>query len=193
MDPADVLRDERFCVVSVPPASAGVAWLRSEVARFSEGAVHVRRRRIVESILSSVEPADLVRPGDHVAVLAEALGLPASLAADVRLVAACYQPHTTITSDADDAVGRLVDQCGGTWDETTANLIGVLVQACDATANLIAGMSPPVPATRRIDPDGNEITVDLTDHPFGAGRHECPGRRHALALAEGAAACRREH
>ena len=73
-----------------------------------------------------------------------------------------------------------MDECGGTWDEATGNRIGVLVQACDATANLIAGTSPPVPATRRIAPDGAEILVDLTDHPFGAGRHERPGRRHAL-------------
>lgn len=88
-------------------------------------------------------------------------------------------------------MARLVHACGGRWDEHTANLIGILVQACDATAALIAGHAVPVSATRRIGPDGREITVDLTDLPFGAGRHACPGRDHALALAEGASRFRR--
>jgi hypothetical protein len=186
MDARAILLDGRFLVPPVPAAPEGVAWLRSQVARFSEGDDHQRRRGIVEALLASVDPAALQQPGDHVATLADALGLPRSVARHVRAVAASYQPHVEVTRQADAAVARLVDACGGRWDEHTANLIGVLVQACDATAALIAGHSPPVPVTRRIDPDGHEVRVDLTDLPFGAGRHACPGRDHALALAAGA-------
>ena len=140
-----------------------------------------------------MEPDTLARSGDHLATLADALGLPRAAARDVRAVAPSYQPHTEITSEADTAVTRLVAACGGRWDERTANLIGLLVQACDATAGLVAGHVIPVPATRRIGPDGQQVHVELTDLPFGAGRHECPGRRHALALAEGASRFHRLH
>lgn len=186
MTPVEILCDERFVAPPVPPADAGVAWLRANVVRFSEGEAHVRRRAMVESMLAEIDLTALDRGGDHVAVLAEALGLPATVAADVRLVAACYQPHTEITPAADAAVARLVETCGGAWTEHAANRIGLLVQGCDATANLIAGLDPPVAATRRIDPDGAEMLVDLTGVPFGAGRHSCPGRTHALALAAAA-------
>jgi 2-methylisocitrate lyase-like PEP mutase family enzyme len=193
MDAREILADERFRVPPVPRAPEGVAWLRSHVARFSEGDDHRRRRALVEKLLDRVDPSTLERPGDHVATLADALGLPRAVAGDVRTVAACYQPHVPATPDADAAVARLVDACGGRWDERTANLIGALVQACDATARLVAGHSPPVPTTRRIDPDGREVVVDLADLPFGAGRHECPGRRHAFALAGGASRFHRLH
>lgn len=196
MDSESILLDDQFVVPAPPappsrPEHQGVAWLRSHVARFSEGTDHRRRRGIVEALLAPVDPDELRRPGDHVATLAHALGLPRSLAPDVRVVAPAYQPHTEITPEADAAVARLVHACGGRWDEHTANLVGILVQACDATAALIAGHAVPVPATRRIDPHGREITVDLTNLPFGAGRHACPGRAHALALAEGASRSRR--
>jgi len=129
------------------------------------------------------------RGSGPVEVLAEALGLPASVAADVALIARSYQPHTAITPEADQAVDRLV-QIIGPRDERTAGRISLLVQACDATkalvANTLAGSSePPVPKTRRIAPDGTVVEIDLTDQPFGAGPHACPGREHALALADG--------
>ena len=193
MDARSILLDDNYVVPPVRPAAEGVAWLRSHVARFSEGDDHRRRRAIVEGLLTPVEPDTLARSGDHLATLADALGLPRTTARDVRAVAPSYQPHTDVTSEADAAVTRLVTACGGRWDEHTANLIGLLVQACDATAGLIAGHAIPVPATRRIGPDGQQVHLELTDLPFGAGRHECPGRRHALALAEGASRFHRLH
>ncbi|WP_189227310.1 isocitrate lyase/PEP mutase family protein [Saccharothrix coeruleofusca] len=180
-------------VPAVPDAASGVAWLRAHVARFSEGEAHERRRALVLRELSTIDPAALAKPGDHVAALAEAMGLPRSVTSDVALVAACYQPHVPATPAADAAVARLVATCGGAWDETTANRIGLLVQARDATAALIRGDTPPVPRTRRVAPDGSLVEVDLAARPFGAGRHACPGRAHALALAEGATAFHRLH
>ncbi len=170
-----------------------MAWLRAHVARFSEGDEHVRRRRYAQALLDSVDVDRLRRPGAPVATLAEALGLDRRVAADVKVVAASYQPHNPVTEQADAAVGRLVAAAGGQWDEPTAARIGLLVQAHDATRAMIAGQVPPVPFTRRLAPNGEEILVDLTDTPFGAGRHACPGREHALALVDGALAFRRLH
>ncbi|WIY05481.1 hypothetical protein QRX60_17120 [Amycolatopsis mongoliensis] len=149
--------------------------------------------------MSAVEEADvmavLARPVP-VGVLAEALGLP-GVAADVVPVAAAYHPHVTPDADAEAAVGRLIAACGGPT-ELTAARIGLLVQACDATAGLIGNAlsaslagkpaellaEPPVVATRR-RVDGSDVTVSLTGTPFGAGPRECPGSRHAIALATG--------
>ncbi len=183
-----MLTDPEYTVPPVPDAVDGVAWLRASVARFSEGAAHRRRRALVEADLAAVDPEALRelasrRRSSPVAVLAEALGLPVA-AEDVELVARSYQPHTAITDEADRALARLVAVCGG-HDEVTANRIGLLVQACAATAALVAGVHPPVPVTRRIAPDGTVVEIDLTDHPFGLGAHACPGERHALAIAGG--------
>lgn len=191
-----VLTDPEFVVPPVPDSgSGGVAWLRSSVARFSSGAVHRRRRDQAVAELASVDPDSLrlraAERGDGpVEVLAEALGLPADLADDVAVAARSYQPHTAITEEADRAVARLVEACGGVADEATANRIGLLVQTCDATKALVANMAagrtdPPVPLTRRVAPDGTLVEVDLAEVPFGIGPHACPGREHALALAAG--------
>ncbi|MGY0072004.1 hypothetical protein ACWZEH_35810 (plasmid) [Streptomyces sp. QTS137] len=191
-----VLTDPGFDVPPVPDSPpGGVAWLRSSVARFSSGAAHRRRRVLAVAELASVDPDGLrlraAERGDGpVEVLAEALGLPADVAADVAVVARSYQPHTTITEEADRAVARLVGACGGVADEATANRIGLLVQACDATkalvAHTVAGRADaPVPVTRRVAPDGTLVDVSLAEVPFGIGPHACPGREHALALAAG--------
>jgi 2-methylisocitrate lyase-like PEP mutase family enzyme len=189
----EILEDPQFTMVTVPPGDSGVAWLRAHVARFSEGDEHARRRRYAQALLDSVDVSRLRRPGAPVATLAEALGLDRRVAADVKVVAASYQPHNPVTEQADAAVDRLVAAAGGQWDEPTAARIGLLVQAHDATQAMIAGQVPPVPFTRRLAPNGEEILVDLTDTPFGAGRHACPGREHALALVDGALAFRRLH
>ncbi len=80
-------------------------------------------------------------------------------------------------------------------DEDTAATICLLVQAFQATADLIADsvhngwsiadtlrLDPPVRHTRRVR-DGEVVAVDLSTEPFGAGPHACPGREHALAIA----------
>jgi hypothetical protein len=196
-----VLTDPSYLVPTTPSGPTGVAWLRSSVARFSNGPTHERRRALAVAELAAIDPGELralalARGTGPVEVLAEALGLPPTIADDIAVIAKSYQPHTPITPDADQAVDRLVRLLGAN-DERTANLIALLVQACDATkalvANTLAGRTgPPVPKTRRIAPDGTTVEIDLTETPFGAGPHACPGRLQALALADGLVAASRQ-
>lgn len=104
----DVLSDPAYVVPPVPAGERGVAWLRANVARFSEGEAHRRRRALAISLLSTVAAVGRhgVRP---VEVLAEALGLPAD---GISAIAASYQPHLPVTPEADAAVERLVAACG---------------------------------------------------------------------------------
>lgn len=196
-----MLTDPSYLVPTTPPAPTGVAWLRSSVARFSNGATHERRRALAVAELAAIDPDDLravslERGTGPVEVLAEALGLPPTIADDIAVIAKSYQPHTTITPEADQATARLV-RILGSDDERAANLIALLVQACDATKALVENTltnraDPPVPITRRIAPDGTTVEIDLTDTPFGAGPHACPGRLHALAIADGLVQARRD-
>lgn len=184
-----VLSDPAFIVPPQPAASSGVAWLRANVVRFSEGAEHARRRRLTEELLAGIDTDSLRRAGSPTANLAAALALgrDEAIVDDVAVIARSYQPHNPQTDAADAAVARMVARFGGAWNEASAARICLLVQAHDATLASIAGLSPPVPATRRIAPNGDEVIVDLAATPFGAGRHECPGRLHALAMIDGAA------
>ncbi|UWP84636.1 hypothetical protein Dfulv_10530 [Dactylosporangium fulvum] len=204
-----VLADPSFAVPPVPSGDTGIAWLRATVSRFSTGAVHARRRALVEGLLAGIDPADLAAapPAHPVATLAAVLGAPPSIVDDVRTVAAAYQPGTGDEEPADGAVERLVAAFGGAHDEPTAARIGLLVQACDATATLIERArtrpvadvlrdAPPVVATRRQAlaaatvagvpvAAGEVVRLSLAADPFGAGPRACPGRAHALALVEG--------
>lgn len=187
--PSSVLLDPAYTVPQAPPAASGVAWLRGAVPRFSEGEPHARRRALVERVLSELQVEPAAGEAPTVALL-RALGLVPEHAADVDAVARSYQPHAEQTPTADDAVERLVAALGG-HDETTAARIAVLVQAHAATTALVEQLrsgapGPPVPATRRIGPGGVEVEVDLTDAPFGAGPHACPGRALGLRLATAA-------
>jgi cytochrome P450 len=156
-----VLADPSFIVPPAPDGGSpgGIAWLRASVSRFSNGADHRRRRALAGAALAGVSAARLRRrafdrtsgvlreaPVDLMArvarvvpveVLAEALGIPAVPTAAVTEVARAYHPQVAADADADRAVARLVDACGGVADETTAARIGLLVQACDATAGLV--------------------------------------------------------
>ena len=160
-----VLDDPAFVVPPAPPADApgGVAWLRAGVGRFSNGEAHDRRRALGITELARLDCAALERdacaraarllqatgrkPFDVIARvarpstvdgLAEALGLSGVAAADVATAARAYHPHSPVDPKADRAVARLVEACGGAPDEATAARIGLLVQACDATAGLAA-------------------------------------------------------
>lgn len=211
-----VLHDPAFVVPPVPPAATGIGWLRATVGRFSTGAAHERRRALSTAILDGIPPAALrAAGGDHpVTVLARAIGVPEPVESLVRDIAQAYQPGTGDEPRADAAVDRLVAVLGGEYDEPAAARIGVLVQACDATAALIAGArhrpveevlrdDPPVRATRRqalaattvggVPVEAGEIVlIGLAGGPaFGAGPRRCPGRAHALALVEGSRAVRR--
>lgn len=177
------LTDPAYRVIEARAADRGMAWLRGSVARFCEGTDHVRRRALAVAQMERIDLERLRRDeGDPTEILAEALGLPGDIAPDVAAVAACYQPHVTITDAADQALERVLASCGGQRNEQTAARIGLLVQAHAATTALVAGVNPPVPTSRRVDPSGETVLVDLTGFPFGAGVHACPGRAHALAL-----------
>lgn len=146
-------------------------------------------------------------------VLCTALGverraLPDAVA-EARTVAAAYQLDSDTDALADAAANRLVALLGPIRDERTAARIALLAQAAIATAALIESAlqlqradparpveevlaetlsrHPPVIATRRIGPNGQNMVLDLAapDLTFGHGSRSCPGREHALALAAG--------
>lgn len=173
-DTRSVLADRRFAVPPLPdpappPADApgpatvtGVAWLRTHVSRFSNGAAHSARRALVVTELRRMSPATLRRRAGErttallfaldgvqidlmarvaravpVEVLAQALGVDTPVWTDVAAVARAYHPGTDADPAADEAVARLVKVFGARADDTTAARIGLLVQACEATAGLI--------------------------------------------------------
>ncbi|HCT77432.1 MAG TPA: hypothetical protein DGT23_12735 [Micromonosporaceae bacterium] len=87
-------------------------------------------------------------------------------------------------SAADEPLRELVELLGPGDPEVIAARIGVLVQACDATAALVEnGLRPPPRTTKRLAPDGTLLTLDLTGNPFGAPPRECPGQVLAIAVA----------
>jgi hypothetical protein len=204
-----IIADPRF--VPPPPEPAGpvgtMAWLRASVARFSSGVTHARRRALVEAELARLDPERLRHEATQstveskyvpVAVLAQALGIKDIAAAvdAVREVAAAYQG--VYETAPDEAVALLVGMLEPADPELVANRIGLLVQACDATAALISSPDePPVRFTQRqalvevrigdvTIPQGTIVRLDISASPFGGDARPCPGRKHALALAEGA-------
>ncbi|TDB82060.1 hypothetical protein [Micromonospora sp. KC721] len=206
-----LLNDAAFVVPPVPPASAGVAWLRATVGRFSTGEAHERRRAMSIAILDAIALESLrgYGPMHPVAALAREMGVGEPVVDLVRNVAQAYQPGTGDEFRADAAVVRLVALFGGVFDESTAARIGLLVQACEPTMALIERTrhrpvgdvlrdEPPVPATKRqalVRTTVGDVTVEAGevvqvslagDLAFGSGSRRCPGRAHALALVEGA-------
>lgn len=161
-------------VPSVPAGDRGVAWLRANVVRFSNGTEHERRRALTEKLLDGVDATTLDE-------LATQLGLPGSLQDIAKIT---YHPHEPITAEADAAVERLARD----HSEETAARIGLLVQARAATHALAEHLrtgnpAPPVPITRRAA-EGGVIEVGLDTHPFGHGPHACPGRELATKIAK---------
>jgi cytochrome P450 len=208
------------------PAEGGpegsMAWLRATVARFAHGDVHARRRAFVEAELARIDVDGLRRlaagtDGDDrtriLRSLARAMDLPELDGAAVNallIVAANYFGGEDPA--ADDAVRLLLPLMQTADPEQAANRIGILIQACDATAALIAAArdtsgdvhkalhtAPPVQVMRRTAiaathvgdtaiPQGELVLLEVgpLGLAFGHGPRVCPGRALALALAEGA-------
>jgi cytochrome P450 len=199
-----------------------MAWLRATVARFAHGEVHARRRAFVEAEVARIDVNGLRRLaagalGDDrsrvLRALAEAMGLPelddAAVGA-LRTVADNYFGGDDPA--ADDAVRLLLPLMQTDDLEQAANRIGMLIQACDATAGLIATTregsgdvqatlrtAPPVQVMRRVSigatrigdveiPEGEPVLLEVgpLGLSFGVGPRVCPGQALALALAEGA-------
>lgn len=156
-------------VADAADAPAGsLAWLRATVARFTADAqTHARRRSHVAEELARLDPRELrqaaagsvVGADDRhtvVRILAEELGLPSTDAvADAVITASAGYFGSDLTPAqgkiADEAVAsllaRTVQEDGMEDLETAAQRIGLLVQACDATARLVEH-------ARRAAPDG---------------------------------------
>ncbi|MBQ1043097.1 MULTISPECIES: cytochrome P450 [unclassified Micromonospora] len=204
-DVVAALTDPRCVVPAAPPGPEGtLAWLRGTVSRFSPPDRHAARRALGTAALDTLDPAELSLaaarlterildrlPGKEIVtgeparrvpveVLAERLGLadPAVAVAQVCAVAAAYHPGASpaAVEEADRAVAALLAMSPPAPAETTANRLGLLVQAADATAGLIGAaarhglaapprlgtdtllaevlrLDPPVRLTRRIATD----------------------------------------
>ena len=160
-----------------------MAWLRASVSRFANGETHARRRRITEELLAGIEPR-ISGSGPYAPVVSLAAGLGATVdVEDVRTVAAAYHPGTDAPG-ADEALRRVLAALPEDDEETAAQRVAILVQACEATAALIRGETLPVRTTKRVDADGRTVLVSLEGRPFGEGSRRCPGERHARAFAE---------
>lgn len=210
-----------------PPGATSegsMAWLRATVARFAHGAVHARRRAYVEAELARIDVDGLRRLavgqlGDDrtrvLRALAQAMDLPEL--DDYAVDALCTVADNYFGGDdpaADDAVKLLLPLMQTDDPEQAANRVGVLIQASDATATLIAAArdgsgdvhetlrsTPPVQVMRRVALAGTRIgdteiaegelvllEVGPVGLAFGSGPRVCPGRELAVALAEGALA-----
>ncbi|QVQ51208.1 cytochrome P450 [Spiractinospora alimapuensis] len=198
-----------------------VHWLRTHVVRFCDGQQHSRRRAAVTTMLTNPSTtrlreraatyaeaaltqdigwADGIR---HVArtvpvrVLAEELGFTGDVTEDVRAVARVYHPHTVPDTAADAAVARLVRAGGGGADEDTAARIGLMIQACDATAALIENVADRWEAWRATDAPEAFLTEVLRHDPpvrltrrrvtAKSGRTEDPGLPDVVELDLGSA------
>jgi cytochrome P450 len=196
-DPARVrviLADPRYAVPDpgrgAPPGT--LHWLRQNVARFSSGDDHARRRDLAEQLLRGLDPrllralayheASAVidrahgRPFDAVAlvakrvsglVLAAALGAadPEQVTRELPGVAAAYLPGAADPQRADGSVARLTELLPAGPAELVAARIGLLIQAYAATAGLI-GTS--VAAGLRADggaPAADLVRETLLRHP----------------------------
>lgn len=147
--------------VATPEADAlpGLDWLRANVARFSCGEAHRRRRELVEEWLRPVAVDELwslaatetttalrgLKSGPFdvmstvarvvpVAVLGRAIGRPIEPML-IDVMARALRPDATPQDRDDEVVREALASRSATEHEAAA--IGLLVQTCDATAGLI--------------------------------------------------------
>jgi hypothetical protein len=222
-----VLESPALGVPEVPPSAAvgTIVWLRASVSRFCNGAAHDERRAKIVALLDRIDPsrlgdeahrrADTSADDRHVvcASLAAQLGAadPDSVADAVLDCAAAYFPGADdeVVRRGDTATRQLVELLHDEDVEVVVARIAVLVQACDATAQLIEATrqhrdSPPVRVMRRVAQEdvtidgttierGDIVLCDIvqasreTDEllTFGHGLRACPGVAQAQALVAG--------
>ncbi|GGP04431.1 cytochrome P450 [Nonomuraea glycinis] len=170
-----------------------LAWLRSQVSRFSHGEVHAERRRLLTACLATLD-ADalrsaagsltLERAGDWRDVPTEVLGAALGFADTGRLARAVRTAATGYLSgvesaEADAAVTELTRLAGGATPESVAR-ITLLLQAHAATEDLIATALTHVPGdAAHAKPDMTPLAYATT----GAPAHANPD---ATALADAA-------
>lgn len=182
------------------------------------------RRSAADRTAAELADAGRARPADEpfdvmplakrvpLTALAAALGvgdddIEATVDAALAAVPGYLNPDLAAAT-ADESVAFLVKTLGPAEPEHVANRIGLLMQACDATAALVGNAllaafaadedetvddtiartltdDPPTLRTRRISPDGDLLTVDISTCTFGTGRRPCPGADQATALAAG--------
>jgi hypothetical protein len=180
-----------------PPAGPGAAyWLRSRVARFSSGPEHAHRRALAVAEIDRVDPSHAARlaasriaAGDSVRqAIIKAFSLVPDKAVDLIIdVAPSYFDPTRPT----ESLEPLLELLGR--DDATVARLGVLIQACEATAALIDNnLVPPARTTKRVTPDGTIVTLDLSELPFGSPPRECPGKALAVTIAQAIAQARCE-
>ncbi|WUI03021.1 cytochrome P450 [Spirillospora sp. NBC_00431] len=174
-DVVAVLDDPRFVVLEAGGGGRprSLAWLRQTVCRFSEGTTHERRRGLVVAALDAMNPADLRKRARErviggeaperapVRVLGEALGVT-DLDALARAVPVAASGYLTGEGreGADAAVATLVGLLGPGPDERVAGRIAVLMQACEATAELVRRT---LPYARRPESRGRPIEAVIAE------------------------------
>jgi cytochrome P450 len=190
-------------------------WLRQNVARFSDGADHARRRVLAEEVLRGLEPGLLRalayheasavidrsagRPFDAITlvawrvpglVLAAGLGAadPEQVTGQLAAVAAAYLPDAADPERADASVARLTELLPAGPDELVAARIGLLVQAYAATAGLIGTSVADGLRADQGKPAAELVRRTLSDHPpvLITGRVGPDGETIALGLASAA-------
>jgi cytochrome P450 len=198
----------------VPPALLGTpaGEIFGELARMNDGSRHASRRLTIERLLAGLDEARVTEVAERCAARLAPGREPADFAhaLPVRVVAILLGVREESLDEVTELMGRFV-RCvfpGGTPEQVERGTaaagrllqlsdiaeIGVMAQSYDATAALILGRDPPVPATRRFlaGPaviagqalrEGEMVLVKLDAAPFGAGPHVCPGRSIALTIA----------
>ncbi|WP_431949141.1 isocitrate lyase/phosphoenolpyruvate mutase family protein [Actinacidiphila sp. bgisy167] len=192
----------RRALVEAELARLDPAELRRAVAARPEGEVRTRVVRTLAEALGMPEPGAVA---EAVTVVAGAYFGGADAAADeavARLVA------SLVPASADEGaleaaaarIGLLVQACAA----TAALVEAAAAAGSDVPVARVLRQAPPVPAMRRVAAcatrvggreiaEGDRVLLDLSAanrvHPvplaFGAPPRACPGRPHALALADG--------
>ena len=158
----------------------------AQMARFCDGELHRTRRAELLAVLPAPDGLETAARSATAALLADRLDVMPILTsvpvavlgqrlgcADLSVEISALCEHGVVSAALPDiARTSLLFQCR----DATAALAVIALSSPVLLADAVA-----VLRTRR---EGVGL-VDLAAAPYGAGRHACPGREHALALAAG--------